>query len=113
MENEDLLVLLRKANLQQTSTLAVKIAQNLDTGVKLADNGACKAVVLRLNNFARNSVNGTQVTATYFYWGDNQRQEFEVLRGVNSQVIFCSNLSEVQVRCPFNEEVFIQVMVYN
>lgn len=53
------------------------------------------------------------VTASYFYWGDSQKQFYEVLRGERTAVIFCENLEEVFVRNPFLDTVNIQVHIYD
>lgn len=79
--------------------------------------GACKAVILQLNKYALNT---TDVLKTeYFYFGDALSQNFEVIRGFPSQLIFCENLSQVFLRYPdlvnsvgWEENIIIQVLVY-
>lgn len=110
MENEQILLsLLERLGITKTETHSILIKANTQVGVTLGE-GACKAVVLRLNNFNLNLTSVT--TATHFYWGDNQQQDNEVLRGINSQIIFCTDQNQVKIRCQFDVDTFIQVMVY-
>lgn len=115
-ENEQVRTLLALAGVTKTNYITVPVLANASKGIKLG-NGGCKAVVLRLNQYARNTVTDTfGATKACFYIGDANRQEFEVLGGINSQVIFCNDLSEIWVRVPAAVtalgDVNIQVMIY-
>lgn len=95
----------------KTDTHTLPVTQTLISGIPVGQ-GACKAIVLRLNSNIRNNTAAGLVTATYFYWGDAQKQENEVLRGIDSIVIFCKNQEEVFVRNAFSGVINIQVVVY-
>lgn len=112
--NEQLLLTL--ANLQLTDVLDIPVMANNQMPKQLASTGKVKAVVLRLNEYVLNTE--TQTDAPYFYWSNSAKsQTFEVLRGVNSQVIFCTDLSQVWIRYPVlsgrDESITIRVMVYS
>lgn len=79
--------------------------------------GACKAVILQLNKYALDTADALK--AEYFYFGDTLSQNFEVIRGFPSQLIFCDNLNEVYLRYPdlvnslgWETNIIIQVLVY-
>lgn len=82
----------------------------VSTGIEIG-RGKCRAVILRLNQYDRNSTNATLQAVEQAYYGDSQSQEFELLRGVDSELIFCNDLSEVFVRAP--EACNIQVLIYS
>lgn len=108
MENEQLLLLLRNAGITKTTQVTKIIQPNKSQGVPLGFQ-KCKAVILRMNNyvFGTNTVN----TANYFYWGNQDKQRNEVLRGVNSIVIFCENANEIFVNIPEVVETTVEIEV--
>lgn len=111
MEIKDLL--LDGANLTLTDTVTVLVNPSNVEGVKIGE-GKCKAVILRLNNHESNVA--TVTSTLYFYYGDSKSQIFEVLKGENSDIIFCTDLRQVFVRIPviagWEAQIGIQVMVY-
>ncbi len=109
MTNEQKLDLLLKRGLTKTSfrTIPVAVSQTVGKPIGL---GECKAVILRLNNYTRNTTTGAVQAVETAYYGDEQTQEFELLRGIDSEIIFCEDLSEVFVRTA--EACTIQVLVY-
>lgn len=90
--------------------LTIPVTQTPDQGIKIGE-GKCKAVILKLNNFTRNNTAGLAITATYFYYGDSTEQERECLRGISSDLIFCTDLNQVYIRNPFAATVNIQVLI--
>lgn len=111
MNLEQKIDLLIASTMVKSNTFTVPVAQTIDKGIKLGE-GQCKAVILRLNNFLRNSTDGTAIAASYFYYGDAQKQERECLRSVSSDIIFCTDLNQVFVRNPFPGIIYIQVLQY-
>jgi len=98
--------------IQETTFQIVRVDKTNNVGVPIGQ-GACKAVVLYLNKYMRNSESGIEQGINQIYYGDSNGQEFELLAGVNSAIIFCSSLEKVFVRNPFPAEARIQVLVYN
>ena len=108
--------MLALAGVNQTNFITIPVSTLESEGVPLG-SGKCVAVVLRVNLYDRNTqtlVGGDG--GAQFYIGDANRQEYEVVFGINSQVIFCSDLSEVWVRCcPLEKEtdiINVQAIVY-
>jgi len=86
-------------------------------------NGKCKAVTLKVNALFRNVNSNIYTVLGNFYGGciyvgDNNRQEYEVLAGIESPLIICNDLSEVWVRvgaemlAASEKPLSIQVIVY-
>lgn len=100
-------------------TLAVPYTPNV--GIPIGQ-GACKAVVLKVNSLIRNS-DDAPIIGTLYY-GDSKSQERELIGftigggGIfsysnSSDVIFCTDLSQVFVRQGLNGlEVPLQVIKY-
>ena len=113
-DNNEFLLRLLANGLTQSKSINVPLRAS-GIGKPLLEKGACKAVVLRLNEYVRDTE--TQTDAPYFYYGDSNEQNIEVLRGINSQVVFCDDLSEVFVRYPVlsgrDAQIVIRVIVYN
>jgi hypothetical protein len=74
--------------------------------------GACKAVILKLNRYVFNSTNGTEQGVEQMYIGDAQAQDWELERGRSSDIIFCKDLNEVFVRVPSGEVALVQILMY-
>lgn len=109
MQDEVNYLLLQAIGITKTDTRTIHVKQTLVSGIEIGQGG-CKAIKLHLNTRVRNTDN--LITATYFYWGDAQKQENEVLRGEDSVYIFCENQEEVFVRNAFAGVIDIQVTVY-
>lgn len=110
MEEKEFLLLLQRAGITKTRFAALHIPSNVNQGIPIASQGKCKAVVLRLNAFELDT--DTEITIPAIYYGDAQRQQYELITGINSQIIFCDDLSEVWVRYAGDEEVNGQIIIY-
>lgn len=107
------LLLIAKRTMLRTDFLTVTIpATALKRGLPIGD-GKCLAVVLYLNSLAHNTVTNTATAANLaqIYYGDARSQERELIRGQQSDIIFCKDLSEVYVRGN-GVENHIQVLIY-
>lgn len=96
-------------NLTQTEFSSIPVKASLITGTPIG-LGACKAVILRLNLYERNSTKETVQAVEQIYYGDSTGQEFELLRGQDSEIIFCNALEDVFVRTP--TDCIVQVLAY-
>lgn len=94
-----------------------------DYGIPIGQ-GKCKAVILRYNQYERNS-RTTLLESTHIYYGDSNRQEFELISNeagnriapFNSEIIFCDNLEDVFVRAASNDDfnkfpLTVQILIY-
>jgi len=111
-ENNEQILTITTGYLQLTDTFDVPLIQN-GSPTKLG-TGKCKAVILRLNKYLLDS--DQEGDTNLFYFGNAKSQNFEVLRGINSQIIFCTDLEQVFVRIlnvskPTTKNT-IRVMVY-
>ncbi len=93
----------------KTKFIAVPVAVTLTQGVPIG-MGKCRAVILRLNQYTRNDTGGGLQAVEAAYYGDDQSQEFELLRGVDSEIIFCTDLQEVFIRSA--EACTVQILIY-
>lgn len=113
-DNNELLLRLLSSGLTQTECIDIPLVAS-KIAKPLASKGMCKAVVLRLNEYDINTE--TQTDAPYFYVGDKTFQTIEVLRGINSQVFFIDDLSEIYLRYPVLNgratSITVRVMIYN
>ena len=113
MTTEQKIDLLLSRGITKTEFKIIRVAVTPEVGITLGQGGnaiGCKAVILRLNQYERNSTNGTLQGVEQMYYGDAQSQEFELLRGVDSELIFCNNLQEVFVRTP--TACTVQILLY-
>lgn len=114
MTLEQKIDLLLQRGIVRTGFATTFVPENDSKGSPLG-KGNCKAVVLRLNEFERNSTAGTAQAVEQIYYGDAARQEFELKRGINSDIIFCTDLEEVFIRMPVDAavaDVQVQIMIY-
>lgn len=118
MTREQKIDLLVKRGITQSHFETVRFnASSLGQGIEIGQ-GACLAVILRLNRYVFNNTTGTENTIRQIYYGDRTRQECELLRGESSEIIFCNDLSEVFIRCPYDpagvgNQAFISIMIYS
>ena len=98
-DNEQNRFLLALAGVQKTDYISYELPSSNSKGMQIG-SGGCKAVILRVNLFDRNTQTNNDPLNHYIYYGNAQRQEFELPIGVNSPIIFCSDLSQVYVRVP-------------
>lgn len=110
MDEKEFLLLLQRAGITKSRFIGFNIPSNLNQGIPLATQGKCKAVVIRLNKFEIDT--DTEIAVPAIYYGDAQRQQYELITGINSQIIFCDDLSEVFVRYTGDEEVNGQIIIY-
>jgi hypothetical protein len=92
------LLLTRDITHTQFGTISVP-ATALLKGVKIGQ-GKCRAVVLYLNSLALNTTTNAATAAilAQVYYGDSRSQFRELIRGQQSDIIFCTDLSQVYVR---------------
>jgi hypothetical protein len=109
IQQQQQIQLLLERGICKTEFATIPISANNNRGVPLGQ-GRVKAIILRLNKYERNSVNGTAIVQTQVYYGDESRQEYELIQGVDSNIIFCTDLQEVYIRTP--ADVTIQVLIY-
>ncbi len=106
---EQKLDLLLERGIKKTRFFTIPLAVTNETGVEIGI-GKCRAVILRLNKYTRNTTSGAVQAVETAYYGDAKSQEFELLSGIDSEILFCEDLSEVFVRTA--EACNIQVLVY-
>lgn len=107
----------------RTEFFTLAVPYTPDKGIPIGQ-GACKAVVLKVNALTRNDTN---VFVTHMYYGDSKGQERELIGACGtaaagdpitynfgaSEVIFCTDLSQVFVRHGLNGNILqLQVLVY-
>ncbi len=109
LTTEQKLDLLLERGITKTRFFTLPVAITLATGAEIG-TGKCKAVILRLNKYTRNTTTGAVQAVETAYYGDAKSQEFELLSGIDSEIIFCEDLSEVFIRTA--EACTVQVLVY-
>lgn len=97
-------------------TIAIP-AVSLERGMPLGI-GKCTAVILRLNLIQLNALSGAAGNAVVqVYYGDRNSQLFELIRGSNSELIICKDLSEIYIRTSYTQtptqQNFVQAMIYH
>lgn len=106
------LSLLMSAGISKTTFKTLPVKETNNVGISIGQ-GACKAVIIKLNFFMRNAEDSAEQIIEQIYIGDTNAQEFELLTGTNSPVIFCENLEEIFVRNPYPSIAYVQVLIYN
>jgi hypothetical protein len=94
-----------------TRFASVTVAPDNQQGLPIGQ-GACKAVILKLNRYVFNSTDGTEQDVEQIYFGDARSQDWELERGKSSDIIFCKDLNEVCVRVPSGEIATVQILIY-
>lgn len=100
-----------KIKIHKTSFITKDLPASMSKGMQIGD-GKCKAVILRLNEYVLNDTAGTQNAQRQIYYGDESNQRFELLRGKNSEIIFCTDLAQVYVRNPYNTVAYVEAIIY-
>lgn len=102
-----------KIGMTKTRTFYLLVPENNVQGIEIG-KGACKGVIIRLNKYKNNTDDASAVL--YVYYGDSTAQQYELEQGKESQLILCTDLSQIYVRTPSGlwggETAEISVLVY-
>lgn len=97
----------------QFVTIKIPARANL-TGIPISEKGGrCIGVRLYLNQKVLNTATNTDTAANLavVWYGDAQKQQHELLRGIESKFIPCNDLSQVYVRGNGMQN-WVQVTIY-
>lgn len=116
MTNPEKLNLLLMNNITRTQFATINLPATAGAkGLPIGDigGGKCIAVILRINQAVLDSLTATAIATnqTLAYYGDARGQFFELRAGVNSEIIFCKDLTEVYVR-GIGIATTVQVLIY-
>lgn len=111
MLDEQMALLMNRITRTKFFTVTVPATANVQ-GVPIGD-GKCVAVVLYLNSLVLNTQANASTAANLaqVYYGDQQSQFRELIRGQQSDIIFAKDLSEIYVRGNGIEN-HVQVIAY-
>ena len=116
MDTSKKLNLLLMNNITRTQFASVNLPATAGAkGLPVGDigGGKCIAVILRINLAVLDSLTATAIPTnqTLAYYGDARGQFFELRAGVNSEIIFCKDLSEVYIR-GIGIATTVQILIY-
>lgn len=105
--------LLHEMNIVTTQIKTIVIPATSDLIGMPLGIGKCSAVVLYLNRYVYNTTTATEIPANQriIYYGDKESQARELIAGLQSDIIFCKDLSDVYIRNNGVENV-IQATIY-
>lgn len=111
--DEELLLLLT-LNATNTNYIIVPITTTLIKG-KPIGFGKCKAVRFQVPQFLRNSTVASSNPLLGIYYGDEQSQEWELLRGAvtNTSLIVTDRLEKIYIRSQHAFVGYVNVAVFS